>query len=450
MHAAPPRPPARSRRAYALAAFVLFDLFAGLAAVRAIPREKGQVDAEKQQELSQARLSGERSTASPEWPQWLGPNRDGVAPEKGLLATWPTDGPRKLWERTIGEGYSSLAVAGGRVYSMTQDGANEAVVCWDAADGKELWRHAYPAQFRESHGNGPRATPTVAGGLVFTVGATGMMHCLKAGGDRAEVVWSKDLMAMFDAEAPRWGVSFSPLVEGERVFIQPGGRNGNSVAALETRTGALLWKQGDDPPSYSSPIATTIGGARQVLFFTGTHLIGVAPMAGELLWRFPWKTDFQCNIATPTVANDYVLITSNYDRGCAVLKIAKDGGVWTAGLVYKNRKLRSHFSTPIRWKDHVYGFDDANLVCLDFRTGEVRWKERGFGKGSLLIADGLLIVYGESGEVALAEASPEAYRERSRFRFSTQGASCWSVPALAEGRLYLRDQEKLACYIVRE
>lgn len=449
MHAAPPCPPANARRLLMLSALVLFVLFGGIAAYRAVPREKGQVDAERQQELSQAALSVAQHASAAEWPQWLGPNRDGVAPAKGLLAAWPEDGPRKLWERSIGEGYSSVAVAGGRVYSLTQDGPNEAIVCWDL-EGQERWRHTYPAQFRESHGNGPRATPTVAGGLVYTVGATGMMHCLKAGGDRAEVVWEKDLLATFNAEAPRWGVSFSPLVEEGRVFVQPGGRNGNSVAALDARTGAVLWKQGDDPPSYSSPLTATIGGQRQVLFFTGTHLVGVAPSTGALLWRFPWKTDFQCNIATPIVAHDYVLITSNYDRGCAVVKIAQDEGAWKARLVYKNRRLRSHFSTPVRWKDHVYGFDDTNLVCLDFRTGEVLWKERGFGKGSLLIADGLLIVYGESGEVALAEAIPEAYRERSRFRFSTQGASCWSVPALADGRLFIRDQEKLACYAVRE
>ena len=386
-----------------------------------------------------------------DWPQWRGPNRDGVSTETDLLAAWPTDGPKVLWEQKTGEGFASVVVSKGRVFTIYQDQGDEAVVCWNADTGKEIWRFTYPCHYTNDYGNGPRSTPAVSGEFIFTVGGTGIMHCLKAFTDdpHPKPEWTKNLPEEFGAEIPKWGVAFSPLAEGKYVYIQPGGSNGNSLAALDQRTGAIVWKKHDDPPSYSSPLAATIQGQRQIIFFTGQRLVSVHPDTGTQLWDFGWPIEFNCNVATPIVVQDYVFISSGYGRGCAVLKIDKTGDAWQPALVYRNRRMRTHFSSCVRYKDHVFGFDDSNLTCMNFRTGEVLWKERGFDKGSVILANDRLIIYGETGVLALAEANPEAYREISRFQFSAAKRWCWSVPVVANGRLYVRDQQKLTCFDVK-
>lgn len=433
--------------AIALFAFV----FLGLAVFHYVRNDRRQQNDEKLQELAKQPLEEERPTQT-DWPQWRGPNRDGVSTETGLLAAWPNDGPKLLWEQQVGEGFASVAVARGRVFTIFQENENETIVCWDAAINKEYWRHSYPCYFKNPYGNGPRATPTVAGDRIYVVGGTGIMHCLNWTTDQPgqRVVWKKDLPGEFGAAVPKWGVAFSPLVDDQRVFILPGGPQGNSLAALDPATGAVLWKQHDDPPGYSSPIAATLHGQRQILFFTGIRLVSVHPETGAQLWDYAWPIEQNCNIATPIVVKDYVFISSGYGRGCAMLKIDKVGDAWQPTLVYKNRHMRNHFSSSVRHKDYLFGFDDSNLVCMNFRTGAVLWKERGFDKGSVLLVDDRLIIYGEKdGVIALAETNPQEYREISRFAFSTQRASCWSVPVVANGRLYVRDQRKLACFDVK-
>ncbi|HXG11547.1 MAG TPA: PQQ-binding-like beta-propeller repeat protein [Gemmataceae bacterium] len=390
----------------------------------------------------------ERNAARPvgEWPQWRGPNRDGVSAETGLLKEWPEGGPRKVWEAKGGEGYSSFAVAGGKVYTLLQDGDNETVVCWDAATGKEVWRFGYPCRYENSWGSGPRSTPAVHDGLVYTVGATGIFHCLKA--DTGAKVWRHDLLDEFKAENLQWGVSFSPLIEGDLVLTNPGGPDGNSIAAFDRKTGRLIWKALDDPAGYSSPVAATLAGVRQVLFFTARGLVSVSPADGKELWRYDWTTEYDANIATPIVVDDYVFISSGYGRGAAVLKVESADGGLRARRVYQTNQMANHFSTSVYYREHLYGFTDPGiLVCMEFRTGKVRWKERGFDKGSLTIADGHLFILGEQGTLALAEATPEAYREKSRCQ-PFQG-KCWTVPVLCNGRLYLRDEAKVLCLEVR-
>jgi outer membrane protein assembly factor BamB len=396
-----------------------------------------------------------------DWPQWRGPNRDGVSTETAILSDWPPGGPKVLWQAKTGEGFASVAVAKERVFTIFQDGDFESIVSWNAETGKEIWRYSYPERYINSYGNGPRSTPSIDGDYLFAVGAKGSMHCLKAFSDNphGELVWEKKLLTEFGAETPRWGVSFSPLVEGERIYIMPGGPGGNSLAALDKRTGAVVWKQHDDLAGYSSPIAATFHNKRQILFLTGNRLISVDPDSGVQLWDYSWPVENECNIATPIVEKDYVFIASGYGRGYVMMRIDKDGDMMKPRYEHKNRKaMRNHFSTCVRCRDHLYGFDDSTLMCMNFLTGKIEWKERGqargfprgFDKGSVLLVNDHLIIYGASGVLALAEANPTAYVEKSRFQFSAQTHSCWSVPVVSNGRLYVRDQERLVCFDVKQ
>jgi outer membrane protein assembly factor BamB len=389
-----------------------------------------------------------------DWPQWRGPGRDGISTDKDLLTTWPAAGPAKLWEQPAGAGYASLAVSRRRVFTVIQDGDSEAVVCWDAQTGNELWRYRYKASFVSPNGSGPRSTPTIDGDLVYTVGGTGQMHCLKTHPATAEgeVVWHKDLLGEFvleyGRENLRWGVSFSPLVEHELVYINPGGPKGNSLAALDKRTGEVKWKNLDDPAGYSSPIAATIAGRRQIIFFTQLGLVGVGPEDGTLLWRFPWETSYGCNIATPVVFQDYVFLSSGYGHGCAVVHVEPAAeGAFQARRVYENNRMRNHFPSSVLYQGHLYGFNENVLTCMEFASGKVKWRASGFDKGSLLIAADKLIVLGENGKLAIADATPEAYHERSSCQVSNE--QCWVVPALANGLLYVRDGRRVMCFDLR-
>lgn len=383
-----------------------------------------------------------------DWPQWRGPDRTGLSSETGFLTAWPDRGLKVLWRARAGGGYSSFAVAGGKVYSMIQEGDNEAVVCWDAENGEEKWRFKYPARYDNDFGAGPRSTPTVDGPHVYTVGATGMLHCLNA--ETGEKVWAKDLLKEYGASNLQWGVSFSPLVDGDLILVNPGGPDGNSIAAIDKKTGKKVWSSQDDKAGYSSPVIATMADTRQVIFFTGTRLVGLSPENGKLYWNYPWETSYDCNIATPIVWGDYVFISSNYGKGCGLLKVSKrQDGSLKIERVYENNRMLNHFSTCVLYKGHLYGFSDPGLLtCMNFRTGEVKWSQRGFKKGSLLIADGHLIILGEDGKLALAEATEKGYRQKAAYQLLK--GRCWTVPVLANGRLYARNQTEILCLDVRQ
>jgi outer membrane protein assembly factor BamB len=387
------------------------------------------------------------AAASTGWPQWRGPNRDGVSPEKGLLTQWSANGPDIVWKAKTGDGYASPAIADGRCILTVQDGTDEAIVCWDAETGSERWRRKYPARFenRES-GVGPHGTASIVGDRAYVVGATGMFHCLAV--EDGKVLWSHDLLKEFNVKNQEYGVSFSTLIEGDMVITMPGGAGGNSLAAFNRQDGQMIWKSLDDRAGYSSPVAGTIAGKRQLVFLTAENILGISPTDGKMLWKHPWPLFKDCNIATPTIIGDYVFVSSGYGKGCILLEVSADAsGAMQVRPVYEHNRMRSRFSTTVLVNEHLYGFDETWLVCMELRTGKIRWKKRGFDEGQLLAADGQLFVLGEHGKLALVEANPEKYVERGSCQLL--GGRCWTMPVLANGKLYVRDQEQILCLKVK-
>jgi outer membrane protein assembly factor BamB len=385
------------------------------------------------------------------WPGWRGPGRLGCTREPELLVRWPPKGPSTLWLEAGGDGYSSFAVEKGLAFTMlAQADGQEAVVCWNASDGKERWRHHYTPRKTFDYG-GPRATPTLDGSFLYTVSSAGNVLCLEK--TTGKVAWEYDLCSELGASPPKWGFACSPLIEDNQVFVMAGAPGGRSLVALDKHTGKLVWSAQDDPAGYSSPIAITVAGVRQIVFFTGKRLLGVTP-AGQLLWQLPWITSFDVNAATPLPIRarregkelDYLFVSSGYKKGCALVRItAQPNGSFTPEAVYESNELCCQFATPVRRGSYLYALDESPplLTCFDVRTGQVRWREPGFQKGSLLRINDDLLILGENGKLVLAEANPEKYVEKARCHpFRNR---CWTMPVLAEGRLYLRDQSRILC-----
>lgn len=444
----------RAGRVAIVVAGLLFAVFVALAVYHLVNRGGYTPEPLLQDELRTAVLLDGPSAPSGEWPQWLGPQRNGTSPES--VAAWPDSGPKVLWREKVGPGYSGVVVAGGRAFTHSREGDQEVVIARDAVTGKELWRFGYPCSYRGTYGNGPRATPAVDGDRIVTAGVTGVLLCLEASSGKE--LWRHDLLAEFSAPMPQYGVAFSPLLDSERVYTTPGG-SGSSLAAFDRETGRLLWKSQSDPAGYSSPILVTAGGVRQLVCFTGSGLVGVRPENGKLLWRFPWTTSFNVNAATPLAfqartgetVSDYLFLSSAYDKGCAVLKVVPAGpDACGVRWVYESKGMQMRFATPVRVGHHLYGCSDPDpgmLTCLDVRTGEVKWKQRNFGKGSVLAAGGILVALSDQGRLVLAEANPESYQERARWQ-AFRGRT-WTSPSLAAGRLYLRNDEEVVCIEVR-
>ncbi len=375
-----------------------------------------------------------------DWPQFRGPNRDGISRETGLLTSWPAGGPKVLWKTLVGEGYSHLVVSKGRLFTLFGEGSSDFAVAYDAATGKPLWRVPLGPKYQDGQGNGPRSTPTVDGDMVYVLTAMGRLAALNAADGKK--IWAHDLRAELGAEPPQWGISTSPLVEGNLLLVDVGGSRGRSLAAFDKKTGKVVWSSQSELAGYSAPIAVTVGGVRQVIFFTGRALLAVAPKDGKLLWRVPWKTNYDVNAATPIfVAPDKLYVSSGYDTGAALFRIEVVDGRAGADEVWRSRKMKNQFSSSVLHNGHLYGFDNSVLKCIVAATGEEKWQQSGFGHGSLILADGHLVVLSERGKLLLVEATPAGYREKG----SSQPLSgkCWTAPTLANGRLYIRNEEEL-------
>lgn len=436
---------------------LLMGVFIALSVLIYLSPDRGYQDEQEVARL-QKKLAEKATTPPPasgdapanSWPGWRGIRRDGHSLEKNLHLDWTEKTPPERWRVPIGDGFGSIAAIHNRVYTQFQDGNSEVVGCFDAKTGKEIWRHSYEARFEDRFGAGPRATPMVDGEQLFTVGATGIIHCLSAA--KGTVHWSKDMKLEFGVATPTWAFSFTPLVVGDLVLVVPGGKDDNAVAALDRSTGAVRWKGFDLGGGYSSPILADIAGQRQAIFFTGVELLSVVPETGKELWRFPWNTDYQANIATPIVFDNYVFISSGYNKGCALVRIDKaDDGSLDVKRVYQHKRMANHFSSSIYHDGSIYGFNDANLLCLDATDpkGKAKWSERDFQRGNLLWVEDHLIILGENGRLAVAQAAPTAYNEKGRLDIFT-GPLVWSAPALADGLLFVRDRKEMVCLDLRK
>ena len=378
-----------------------------------------------------------------DWPQWRGPNRDGLSAETGLLASWPAGGPRVLWRAAgLGEGYSSMSVAGGRVYTQGQNGTQEFVIAFDVKTGARAWMTPTGRTFRESRGNGPRGTPTIDGDRLYAMAADGTLVCLEAA--TGKTLWSQNVVQKYGGSIIPWGMSESPLVDGARLIVAPGGR-GASVVALSKADGALVWKAGSDQAGYASAVVADIGGVRQIITLTGEAALGVRADNGQVLWRYTKVANNTANIATPIVSDGFAFFSTSYDTGAALLKIEPRG----ASEVYFTRRMKNHYSTSVLVGDVLYGFDDSILTAMRFKTGDVLWRNRSVGKGSVIYADKHLYVLSEDGAVALVEARPDEYREVSRFDIPSGRYPTWSPPVIADGRLYIREQDRLMAFDIQ-
>ncbi|MCL4795098.1 MAG: PQQ-binding-like beta-propeller repeat protein [Bryobacteraceae bacterium] len=387
--------------------------------------------------------------AEPDWPQWRGPRRDGVSAEAGLLTKWPADGPKRLWQANgLGTGYGSLSMAGERVYVQGGVNGRSVVHALGRADGRKLWTANLGPQGSNDRGSGPRGTPTVDADRLYVLTENGDLACLNAADGKA--VWSKNILKEFGGSNPYWLLSESPLVDGERLIVTPGGR-GAGMVALEKSSGKVIWKSADlnDPAGYASAIVAEVGGVRCYMNLTARAGVGVRAADGQLLWRYERPANRTANCATPVFRANRVFYTSAYGTGCGLLELKAGGGGVESREVYFNRDMMNHHGGVVLVGDHLYGFSNAILTCMEFATGNVVWRDRSVGKGCLTVANGQLYLLGENGTVGLADASPLGYQEHGRFRLEDQGFPAWAYPVVCGGRLYLRNQGRLECYEVR-
>ena len=372
-------------------------------------------------------------TACADWTSYRGPLQNGVSSEK--MPPLPAGELRQLWKTNVGIGTSSIVVSGERAFTMGNVRDKDMVYCFDAASGRQVWKHEYqlstdPRMFE----GGTAATPTLDGNRVYSVSHQGDLFCLDAA--TGKPVWYKHYQQDLHGKRPQWGYAGSPLVEGNLLILDVGA-HGASTVALDKATGKTVWQSGDDDAGYASPIAADIAGKRTIVMFKATALVGLEAASGRELWRQPWKTSYDVNAATPIVLGNRILISSGYGHGCALYEVTSSG----VSERWQSRSLKSHVSTPVIWQGAIYGIDGnasakSPLVCLDLETGKEKWEEN-VGGGSLVLADGKLVVLSEVGELIIGDAVQTGFKPI--LRQQVLGKRCWVQPTVANGRVYCRN-----------
>lgn len=383
----------------------------------------------------------------PSFPQFLGPNRTGVIVGTNLSHDMKTHPPREQWRHTVGLGWSGFATQANRAITQEQRGEKEMVVCYEIQTGSELWVHADDIAFRSrASGDGPRATPTIVDGRVYTVGATGQFNCLElATGKR---LWAVNILEDNDAENLFYGQSGSPLVVGQRVIVSPGGGNGKSLVAYGKDTGKAVWQSGNDIGGYGSPTLMTIADTRQVLMFNAPGVSAHDLETGAVLWTHPWQNSKKTNCSQPILVADgenRVLVATAYGKGNCLIELSKSSDKsFAVNQLWKSRGLNTKFCSAVVRGNYAYGLDNGILVCIDLADGKRKWKNGRYGHGQVLLADDLLIIQAEKGEVAFVKASPEAFSELHRMK--ALGSKTWNNPALAGRFLLVRNDREAVCY----
>lgn len=377
------------------------------------------------------------------WTNFRGPNRDGRYDEMPVLTQWPAGGLTPVWKQPIGLGWASFVVADGRAYTIEQRRSQEVVAAYDVNNGRELWKQSWNAEFNDTTGDGPRATPTWDDGRVYALGATGELRCLdaKTGG----VVWGKNILSDNGASNISWAMAASPLIVDDKVIVMPGGSANKSVVAYNKMTGAPVWKSQSDTAAYVSPMLITLAGRRQVVVVSATRVMGLAPEDGSLLWSHTWDTSMGINVSQPIpVDGNRFFISAGYGKGASLVEVSGSGKNFSARALWENINMKNKFNSSVLHEGYVYGLDEGILTCLDVNTGARKWKGGRYGYGQVILASGHLIVSSDSGELALVKASPDQYVEVARF--AALDGKTWNYPAIAGGKLLVRNATQMAAY----
>src|SRR5215813_5128964 len=386
----------------------------------------------------------------PDWPQWHGPDRTAISTETGLLKTWPAKGPDVTWTiANLGEGYGSVALKGERIYVQGVKDRQSSVFCLNRADAKTVWVTPLGPRLGQDKGPGPRGTPTVENDKLYALTENGDLGCLKT--SDGSVVWHKNILKEFGGRNPKWLISESPLIDGDRVIVTPGGE-GASIVALDKNTGKTIWttKELSDEAAYSSCVATDVGGVRTIVGFTGQAGVGVRASDGKLMWRYEPVSNRTANIATPIVSDNKVFYSSDYGTGCVLLGLSAQEGEVKTSQIYFSKEMMNHHGGLVLVDGYLYGYHNSILTCMEFATGKTMWRDRAVGKGTLTYADGRLYLLSEDNVVGLAEATPAGYHETGRFRIADQGWPSWAHPVVCGGKFYIRNQGTLGCYDVKQ
>ena len=384
-----------------------------------------------------------------DWYQFRGPKRDGLSPDTGLLKQWPAAGPTLAWKATgLGEGFSSVVVAGKAVYTMGTLKGSSALIALNAADGKMVWAAGIPDK-GGSNGAGPRSTPATDGALVFGLGQEGTLFCVQAA--TGKEVWRKSMSSFGGKMMSGWGYSESPLLDGQALVVTPGGSN--TVVALLKTSGAPAWQCADikDDAAYTSLVPVTLGNIPQYVVMTANFVAGIHSKTGKLVWKAPCESKTAV-ASSPVISKDgAVFVSCGYGVGAHGFQLSAAGGGFQAKETYADKALQNHHGGAVLVGDHVYAAFDNGLKCVDIKTGKVAW-QGGPGKGSITYADGHLYCRAErNGTMTLVEASPEAYKEVGKFDPPGQSTAgnCWAYPVVFGGKLYIRDGDTLLCYDVK-
>lgn len=390
-----------------------------------------------------------------DWPQFLGPRRNGISHEKNLVDAWPQGGLPEVWRVDGGIGMSGVVIVGGRLVTLWQDDDHQIVVALAADTGKRLWQTPVAPAFRNSMGNGPRSTPTIDGDRVFAYTGEGVLAAVQLADGK--LLWKREVLDELDANQADYGMACSPLVVGELVVVATGAP-GASLMAFDKATGAVKWQSGNDSAGYSSPALLDIAGTKQLVAFTGESAIGLVPETGEPLWRYPFKTEYDCNVITPLVIDNKVFISAGENRGSVLLELVKGQSGFKPREHWSSlgnmSALRAEWQTPLLVDGCLFAFDNVgsagpvtNLVCLDTATGKQLWMQRRFGKGNATYADGKLFIATMVGEIVIVRVDPHGYVELGRE--AIMGGSR-QAPTIVDGRLYVRDNREVMCLDVRQ
>jgi outer membrane protein assembly factor BamB len=421
-------------------------------ASQAATSDSGKQDlAHARKEHEPARADSSPKPSSPAmWTDFRGPNRDGRYAASSIRTSWPREGLPRLWKQPVGEGYASFVVADGRAFTIEQRRNQEVVAAYDMQTGRELWTNAWNAYFQEGlGGDGPRATPTYHEGRIYALGAEGEFRVLDAA--NGTVIWRKNILADNGARNISWGMSASPLVVDDKVVVLPGGSADRSVVAYNELTGAPVWKVLGDEQAYTSPMLATIGGVRQIVVVSAIRAVGLTPENGTLLWEYPWVTSMGINVAQPLIfkhnGSDRIFLSASYGHGAAVFELTKSGDRFQTKTIWENQRMKNKFTSSVLHNGHIYGLDESILACIDAATGEQKWKAGRYGYGQLMLAGNHLIVLTEDGDLVLVNATPARHEELAQFR-AIEGKT-WNHPAIAEGKLLVRNLQEMAAFDVR-